>query len=280
MLRLGCVAVTLLYLVKGSFCQLNVCGRAPLNPKIVGGQNASAGAWPWQVSLHSISSGFHFCGGSLINKDWILSAAHCFTGSYNNAADLVVYLGKQTQQGSNPHQISRRVKKIITHSKYASFANNNDIALLRLTTAVTFTDYIRPVCLAAKCSTFNAGTRCWITGWGDIASNVELPRPGVLQQTIVPVVSQTVCDKYLGPGAITSNMICAGLLEGGKDTCQGDSGGPMVIKKNTAWVQAGITSWGIGCADPNSPGVYTRVSEYQTWITNNIKLNLPGFVKY
>ncbi|XP_062854218.1 transmembrane protease serine 9-like [Trichomycterus rosablanca] len=280
MQRLGCAAVTLLFLLEGSLCQLNVCGQALLNPKIVGGQNASPGAWPWQVSLHSRSAGYHFCGGSLINKDWVLTAAHCFAGSNVAASDLVVYLGKQTQQGSNLHQISKRVTKVFLHSQYNSATNDNDIALLQLSTSVTFTDYIRPVCLAAQGSTFAAGTKCWITGWGDIASNVALPNPGVLQEAELPVVGNKLCDYLLGPGVITSNMVCAGLLTGGKDTCQGDSGGPMVTKKNTAWVQAGITSWGIGCADPNSPGVYTRVSQYQTWITNTIKSNLPGFIKY
>ncbi|MCI4374998.1 hypothetical protein PGIGA_G00104010 [Pangasianodon gigas] len=278
MLKSGCVLLALLLLVKGSLGQLNVCGRAPLNTRIVGGQNASAGAWPWQVSLHSSAYGGHFCGGTLINKNWVMTAAHCFNSI--GTSGLVVYLGKQTLVGVNPNQITRSVTKLVRHPKYNSITNDNDITLLLLSSSVTFTNYIRPVCLAGQGSSFVSGTQCWITGWGNIASGVWLPSPGVLQDAKVPIVSKTQCDKLLGPGVITNNMICAGLLQGGKDTCQGDSGGPMVTKQGAVWIQAGITSWGIGCAEKNSPGVYTMVSQYQSWITSIIKTNLPGFVKF
>ncbi|KAF4078730.1 hypothetical protein AMELA_G00184970 [Ameiurus melas] len=278
MQKMGCMVLALLLLVKGSLGQINTCGRAPLNNRIVGGQSASAGAWPWQVSLHSPVTRGHFCGGSLINKDWVMTAAHCFERI--GISGLVVYLGTQTQVGVNPNQITRKVSKIIRHNKYNSITTDNDITLLLLSSSVTFTNYIRPVCLAGQGSSFPSGTQCWITGWGNIASGVWLPSPGVLQETQVPVINTTQCDNLLGPGVITKNMICAGLLQGGKDTCQGDSGGPMVTKQGAVWIQAGITSWGIGCANSNSPGVYTMVSQYQAWITSIIKTNLPGFVSF
>ncbi|XP_053492398.1 serine protease 27 [Ictalurus furcatus] len=278
MMRSGCVALALLLFVKGSFCQRNVCGRATLNNRIVGGQSATSGAWPWQVSLHSLSFGSHFCGGSLINNLWVITAAHCFE-SFSDPSDLVVYLGRQTQEGYNPNEISRGVTKIINHPKYDTVTKNNDITLLRLSRTVTFTNYIRPVCLAGQGSSFVSGTRCWITGWGNINSGVWLPSPGVLQEVAVPLVSRSVCTKLLQPQAITQNMICAGFLEGGKDTCQGDSGGPMVTKQGAIWIQSGITSWGVGCAQPGLPGVYTMVSQYQAWISSLIKTNLPGFVR-
>ncbi|KAL0191327.1 hypothetical protein M9458_014025, partial [Cirrhinus mrigala] len=157
---------------------------------------------------------------------------------------LRVYLGRRTQQGINANEVSRNVNTIINHPSYDSNTNNNDIALLRLSAPVTFTNYIRPV-------VFPAGTSSWITGWGDI----RLPTPGILQETMVPVVANDQCNTLLGSGSVTTNMICAGLMEGGKDTCQGDSGGPMVSKQCSAWVQSGITSWGYGCADPNAPGL-------------------------
>ncbi|MCI4374997.1 hypothetical protein PGIGA_G00103990 [Pangasianodon gigas] len=186
----------------------------------------------------------------------------------------------ETLVGSNPYEVSKGVSKIIRHPKYNSFTNDNDITLLRLNSAVTFTDYIRPVCLAGQESNFPDGTSCWITGWGNIASGVWLPSPGVLQEAEVPVVDRIQCDSMLGPGLVTENMICAGVLEGGTDTCQGDSGGPMVTKQGAVWIQAGITSWGKGCALPGLPGVYTLVSQYQSWISSTIKQNLPGFVTY
>ncbi|XP_007249193.3 serine protease 27-like [Astyanax mexicanus] len=278
MWRSECVVLVLFLCVRESFAQSNICGRPQLNTRIVGGQAASPGSWPWQVSLQSF--GFHFCGGSLINKDWVLTAAHCFQNT--NEKDVKVLLGKQTLTGSNPNQIQRGVRKVIVHERYDPNTQDNDITLLQLDSSVTFNKYIMPVCLAAAGSSFPAATASWITGWGDIASGVSLPDPGLLQEAQVPIVDQKQCASLLSlfKMKITNNMICAGLKQGGKDTCQGDSGGPMVNKKSTIWIQSGITSFGSGCADPNSPGVYTRLSQYQGWISQKIIQNLPGFVKY
>uniref|UniRef100_A0A4W4F029 Peptidase S1 domain-containing protein n=1 Tax=Electrophorus electricus TaxID=8005 RepID=A0A4W4F029_ELEEL len=257
---------------------LSVCGNASLNNRIVGGQDVLPGAWPWQVSLYSTAFGQHFCGGSLITKDWVMTAAHCFTSV--NFRDMLVYLGKQTQHGYNPRQISRRVTQVVCHPNYKSNTNDNDITLLQLNESVSFTNYIRPVCLAAQGSNFRAGTLSWITGWGNIPSGEELPFPGVLQEVALPIVDRKQCENLVGAGLITKNMICAGLLKGGKDSCQGDSGGPMVSKQGTVWIQSGITSWGEGCAQPRSPGVYTQVSQYQNWISTILKKNPPGFIKF
>ncbi|KAM9457474.1 testisin-like [Clarias gariepinus] len=159
--------------------QLDVCGKAKLNTKIVGGQDAVPGSWPWQVSLQVFGS--HFCGGSLINNRWVLSAAHCFAGP-------------RTQ--------------------------DNDLSLLLLSSAVSFNNYITPVCLAATGSTFNNGTPTWVTGWGNIRFGVNLPSPGTLQEVKVPVIGNRKCNCLYGAGSITDNMLCAGLLQGGKDSCQ------------------------------------------------------------
>ncbi|XP_058645485.1 tryptase-like [Onychostoma macrolepis] len=271
------VAGTILLNIAGSLCQLDVCGQAPLNNKIVGGEAAKAGSWPWQASLRiTVDGGQILCGGSLINKDWVLSAAHCFQGSLGT---IRIYLGRQRQSGSNPNEALRTARTVINHPTYNNPRHDNDITLLQLSSSVTFTDYIRPVCLAAAGSKFAAGTDSWVTGWGTLQSGGV--SPNILQEVKIPVVSNSDCDDAYNFLKITSNMICAGLLnEGGKDSCQGDSGGPLVTRNGSLWVQSGVVSFGNKCADPKYPGVYARVSQYQDWITANIGSNPPGFVEF
>ncbi|XP_037333489.1 trypsin II-P29-like isoform X2 [Pungitius pungitius] len=264
----------LLLLLTGSDAQSDVCGVAPRNTRIVGGQDAPAGSWPWQVSLHR--SFGHFCGGSLINSQWVLSAAHCFSSL--STLGLTVYLGRDAQQLLNINEVSRRVFSVIRHPSYSSQTNDNDVALLRLSSPVTFTNYIRPVCLAAEGSQFPDGTSCWVTGWGTTQSDVPLQFPQYLQEVQVPVVSNSRCNAAYR--SITSNMVCAGPDGGGKDSCQGDSGGPLVSKNGSRWVQAGVVSFGRGCAVAGFPGVYARVSQYQNWIQSQITSDQPGFVAF
>uniref|UniRef100_A0A3Q2Q1E7 Peptidase S1 domain-containing protein n=1 Tax=Fundulus heteroclitus TaxID=8078 RepID=A0A3Q2Q1E7_FUNHE len=183
--------------------------------RIVGGEAAPEGSWPWQVSLHSQA---HFCGGSLINNLWVLTAAHCVPGG--NPSDIRVYLGRQSQQGSNPNEVLRTVEQIIVHPEYNGDTNDNDIALMKLSSAVNFSAYISPVCLAASDSTFYSGVDSWVTGWGNVGSNVPLPSPQNLMEVEVPVVGNRRCKCSYGVSSITDNMICAGLLTGGKDSCQ------------------------------------------------------------
>ncbi|KAF4092946.1 hypothetical protein AMELA_G00025970 [Ameiurus melas] len=272
--KVVCVVLALLLNAAGSLAQLDVCGRPPLNTKIVGGENAVPGSWPWQVSIQT--SGSHFCGGSLINQNWVLSAAHCFPSG--NEVSITILLGMQSLGETNANMQKREVNSIIIHENYNDISNDNDIALVQLASSVTFDDYVMPVCLAASNSSFPGGTNVWVTGWGRIASDVDLPSPQTLQEVQVPIVSNSKCKNAYTSASITDNMMCAGLAQGGKDSCQGDSGGPLVVKQNSTWVQAGIVSFGKGCALPNIPGVYTRVSKYQDWINSKISSSQPGFV--
>uniref|UniRef100_A0A4W4E5T0 Peptidase S1 domain-containing protein n=1 Tax=Electrophorus electricus TaxID=8005 RepID=A0A4W4E5T0_ELEEL len=257
----------------------SVCGVASLNNKIVGGQNAAAGSWPWQVSIRLTAYNFHFCGGSLINSGWVLTAAHCFVRY--TASQVTVYLGTETLEGTNMNQVFRSVTSVTIHPNYDANTVNNDLALLQLSSTVTFTPYVTPICLAASGSTFFNGTLSWVTGWGNIGYGVSLPSPGYLQEVQVPIIGNRQCFCLYG-GGITGNMICAGALAGGKDPCNGDSGGPLVIKQGSVWIQAGIVSFGKaqGCAQANYPGAFTRVSQYQNWINQVITSNQPGFITY
>ncbi|KAL0993668.1 hypothetical protein UPYG_G00111360 [Umbra pygmaea] len=270
--------VALTCIEKGGHAQLDVCGTAPLNLKIVGGQDAVPGSWPWQVSLHG-SQHDHFCGGSLINKYWVMTAAHCVTST--DPGDLLVYLGRQDQHNINPNEMSRAVAQIICHPSYNRETRDNDICLIKLSESVPFNNYIQPVCLAAAGSTFYTGTTSWVTGWGYIRNGVPLSPPGTLQEVSVPVIGNRQCTcLYAGVYSITNNMICAGVLTGGKDSCQGDSGGAMVSKQGNVWIQTGVVSFGADCGQENSPGVYVRVSQYQNWINSQITTNQPGFIGF
>ncbi|XP_060757837.1 chymotrypsinogen A-like [Neoarius graeffei] len=274
--KVVCVVCAQLLSATGSLGQLDVCGRPPLNTKIVGGDDAPAGAWPWQASVQA--SGRHFCGGSLINKNWVLSAAHCFESSSITARDITIFLGMESLEGTNPNMQKKTVLKIINHENYNSTKLNNDIALVQLSSSVTFNNYVMPVCLAASNSLFLKGTKAWVTGWGNIRFGVTMPSPKTLQEVQVSVVNHSDCAKKYGSDIITENMICA--AEGGKGACQGDSGGPLVVKCNGTWVQAGIVSFvkANECASAVVPDVYVRVTQYQDWINRQIDSNQPGFV--
>ncbi|KAF4092943.1 hypothetical protein AMELA_G00025940 [Ameiurus melas] len=273
--KIVCVLCALLLNARGSLAQLDVCGRPPLNTKIVGGENAGPGSWPWQVSFQRRDR--HFCGGSLINQNWVLSAAHCFQST--TASEITIYLGMENL--IDPNRSQRNTSNIIIHKDFNHTTLTNDIALVQLSSSVNLNDYVMPVCLAASRSSFPGGTNVWVTGWDKTSSNNTV-LPQTLQEVEVSIVSNSNCTNIYTSGLITDNMMCAGLAQGGKDICQGDSGGPLVVKLKGTWIQAGIVSFtsNQGCAVPGIPSGYTRVSKYQDWINSKITSNQPGFVTF
>ncbi|XP_034001438.1 mast cell tryptase-like [Trematomus bernacchii] len=266
-------AVMIILLSNGCHSQQQTaCGRAPNNPRIVGGQNAAAGSWPWVASIQV--NGKHLCGGSLISDMWVLTAAHCVIYLPNN--NMTVVLGLESMSGPNLNNVSKAIDKIIVHPSfniwnYYYWYNNNDMALLKLSSPVNFTDYIQPVCLASANSTFYTGVSSWVVGFGAISSGG--PYANTLQVSVVGNNECKCSKQYIG-----DNTICAVFRAGGNVSCQGDSGGPMMIKKGSVWVQSGVVSFGTGCAAPNVPEVYTRVSHYDDWIKNHTGSSKPGFV--
>ncbi|XP_034034844.1 transmembrane protease serine 2 [Thalassophryne amazonica] len=238
------------------------CGQSPAAPstRIVGGTDAAPGAWPWQVSLQINNQ--HLCGGSIITLYWIVSAAHCFK-KYNNPEIWRVQAGK-LRLSEMEHFSGNRVDKIIIHENFDRNTLNNDIALLKLAKALTFTEKIKPVCLPNVGVDLSAGKQAWITGWGTIYSSGT--KPNTLNQAQVTIYSREECNKpWVLNGAVTETMICAGKMKGGVDSCQGDSGGPLVVKDGVWWL-AGDTSWGVGCGQRDKPGVYGNVTYFTEWI--------------
>ncbi|CAB1452099.1 unnamed protein product [Pleuronectes platessa] len=205
--------------------------------KIVGGCECRKNALPYQVSL---SSGYHFCGGSLISSTWVVSAAHCYKSRVQlRLGEHNIAVNEGTEQFINS-------AKVIRHPRYNSRSLDNDIMLIKLIKPATLNSYVGPVSLPSTCA--SAGTRCLISGWGNLSGS------GIAAGA---------------PGQITSNMFCAGFLKGGKDSCQGDSGGPLVCNG----VLQGVVSWGYGCAQRNKPGVYAKVCNYNSWIHSTMSSN-------
>nr|XP_039268384.1 hemicentin-1-like [Styela clava] len=237
--------------------------------RIIGGENATAGMWPWQVHIFLRTS---LCGGSLINTLWVVSAAHCIA-SFGDVSKqrLQVRLGVlDTTNFQLPSIQTRRVTRIIQHEKY-DFPKY-DIALLRMNKAVVVSDLIKPICLPHG-EIPPTGLKCFATGYGVTVVGGSAAK--YLQQVDLPIVDTKVCKKaYEGEHDIVEDiMICAGYTEGGKDACQGDSGGPLMCQRcdSCDWFLAGVTSFGSGCGDAGYYGVYTKVEYFEQWIASKIK---------
>ncbi|KAL3421563.1 trypsin A chain (extracellular trypsin protease) [Phlyctema vagabunda] len=240
----------------GNPSSLEVVPRAD---EIVGGTTAAAGEFPYIVSLSR--SGSHFCGGVLLNAYTVLTAAHC---SVDYAASAVKVRGGTLTYASGGTQVG--VTSIKVHPSYSASTTNNDLALWRLSSPLSSSSTIGYATLPAQGSDPAAGTTTTTAGWG-LLTESGTTLPANLRKVSVPVVARATCQAEYGTSAVTTNMFCAGLAAGGKDSCSGDSGGP-IIDAGTG-ILIGLVSWGQGCAEAGYAGVYTRLGNYVTWINAN-----------
>ncbi|XP_064480510.1 plasma kallikrein-like [Ornithodoros turicata] len=245
--------------------------------RIIGGTDALPHEFPWQVSLTVREQ--NGCGASVVNENWILTAAHCCR--YYPYVELVALFGKHNIRQLEEPQEARTFEKVIMHDKFALTDNElrveYDYCLVRLSEPVNFTEFIGPVCLPEPGEDYT-GAMCTTSGWGRVTNGGYTP--DILQKVDLPIWTNEECALAYAEHQlnITDDMVCAGYKEGRKGTCRGDSGGPLVCERDDgSWVQVGITSWGGDerdlCALPNEPSVFARVSYVLDWIHSTIREN-------
>ncbi|XP_040322403.1 coagulation factor IX, partial [Herpailurus yagouaroundi] len=210
-----------------------------------------------------------FCGGSIINEKWVVTAAHCI----NPDVEIIVVAGEHNTEETEHTEQKRNVIRTILHHSYNASVNkySHDIALLELDEPLTLNSYVTPICVADReyTNTFLKFGYGYVSGWGKVFNR---GRPAtILQYLKVPLVDRATCLRST-KFTIYNNMFCAGFHEGGKDSCQGDSGGPHVTEVEGINFLTGIISWGEECAMKGKYGIYTKVSRYVNWIKEKTKL--------
>ncbi|XP_001662078.2 chymotrypsin-2 [Aedes aegypti] len=224
--------------------------------RIVGGTNAASGQFPYQVSLRS-STNAHFCGASIINNRYVLSAAHCTVG--RTLANTRVVVGTHLL---NSGGVAHNSARIVNHPSYNANTLANDVSLVQTASVIIFNNLAQTINLSA--TFINTASGALASGWGQLGANAGIPNN--LQWLSTSIITLADCrgrHSVANAARVFDNTICT-LSPSGQGMCMGDSGGPLVHGGN----QQGIVSWGIPCG-LGAPDVFARVSSHRTWILNN-----------
>lgn len=273
--------LALLIAVTGSHLPAHAQETPAAEPDIVGGSEATPGEYPWQVYLEI---GPYSCGGALIAPQWVLTAAHCVLDDYGNVAppnQVTAYLGEHDLLTPEPSEQTIGASQVVAFPAYNPSNSDGDIALIGLAGPAVLNGRVTVLPLLtspADDALAAPGVLATVTGWGAIIDSTNSWSP-VLREVEIPIVSNATCNQAMPGPTITPNQICAGYVDGGKDSCYGDSGGALVVPSGAGgWKHAGIVSYGDGCAKPNRYGVYTRTSRYIDWIGQYVAmLDVTGF---
>lgn len=257
----------------GSTCgKQSIPPRSSLTSRIFGGTDAVANSWPWMIIFYQVtkcsspsaasSACYTVCGGTIISNNYILTAAHCIDTTNVDSITIIAGMHQQSSTTeSNTRQV-RSVSNIYIHPNYDTVNYFNDIALIRVNISFAYTTYVQPACLPVTDPT--ADDEVIIAGWGTNRLDGEVS--DILKQAYTTVIGD--CSSYWTQ-IQESSQICVANLDSGDSACHGDSGGPLLYLNNNQYVVAGVASYGYTCntaGTNNLPNVYTRVSNYKTWI--------------
>ncbi|KAF2895319.1 hypothetical protein ILUMI_10857 [Ignelater luminosus] len=272
---------------------LNECGTLS-SDRIVGGKEADLDEFPWMalVEYQKTNGRGFYCGGVLISKRYVLTAAHCVKGKdlprdwrvvsvrlgeHDLSSEVDCAKGSDGDEYCSDKPVNVPVTETIAHESYdpLSIDQHHDIALLRLIRNVDLTDWIKPICVPTTAALLNdkySGVNMTVAGWGKTESRSE---SNVKLKLNLQVKDNTHCQSvYRGRVNFGLGQLCAGG-ELGKDSCRGDSGGPLMAidtKLTGVYYVYGIVSFGPNpCGLEGWPGVYTRVTEYVPWIISKLK---------
>ncbi|KAG8033873.1 hypothetical protein G9C98_008354 [Cotesia typhae] len=248
-----------------NMCSNCICGVGR-KTRIVGGTIATIGEFPWMIAM-SKHGQFH-CGGSLLTKRHVLTAAHCLEGF--DKRHFEIFIGKQDFDKSSSAVIHRRIKSWTVHEDFNTYNLDNDIAVIELDRSIPVGGAIRTACLPENRAIDYTGSLATAIGWGRTTEGGDVS--STLRKVELPVLSDEECDEAgYQKSRRTTNMFCAGYLEGKRDACSGDSGGPLLVEGPYGHLEViGITSFGRGCARPRYPGVYTKLTNYLGWLRDNL----------